>query len=93
MICQHFLSVLFPKQILSCIVNFLFVLGVQESSHFSTILISQTSTVTRHKEVLTGGQVEGKSESLQAQNDGNAKGLLIESQKIGVLITKNCLNN
>lgn len=93
MICQHSLSVFFPTQILSCIANFsVRMLAVQANSHFSTITISRASAVTRHRGVLTGGQVEGKSEPLQAQNDGNAKGLLMESQEIGVLIRPGCRN-
>lgn len=79
MICQHSLSVLFPKQILSSITNFLFLLSVRENLRFSTIIISQACAVTLYREVLTRGQVEEKSEFLQGQIDG--KGLLIGSQK------------
>lgn len=71
------MSVLFPKQIWSCIANFLFIQGIHEKSHFPTILISLNSAVVCHWEGLRSGRkfakVEEKSESLlsKPKNDGN----------------------
>lgn len=62
------MSVLFPKQIWSCIANFLLIHGIQEKSHFPTIFISLISAVVCHWEVLTGGREESLQKSMERVN-------------------------
>lgn len=83
MICQHSLSVLFPKQILSCIANFLFILDIHKKSHFLKILIRLISHVSQGTADRKSENKFAKSrERVRPMNDGSAQIFRLRVKKL-----------